>query len=62
MNFIVKRIFEVLLNYRQKQVSKMYKNEGLSDKVLNEQRKINELRHELNLPDRYEMQYKRFVQ
>lgn len=62
MNFISRKIFEILLNYRQKQVSKRYKKEGLTDKVLEDQRKINELRHKLDLPDRYEMQYKRFVQ
>ena len=50
------------LNYQQKQVSKLYKSEGLTDRVLEKQVTINKKRHELNLPDRYEMQYKRFVQ
>ena len=62
MNFILKKVFSVLLDYRQKQVSKRYKSEGLTDRVLEDQRKINEMRHELDIPDRYEMQYKRFVQ
>ena len=62
MNFILRKIHEIHLNYQQKQVSRLYKSEGLTDNVLNKQIKINKKRHELNLPDRYEMQYKRFVQ
>lgn len=62
MNLIFKKIYGIYLNYQQKQVSKLYKSEGLTNRVLNKQRKINEKRHELDLPDRYEMQYKRFVQ
>lgn len=62
MNFISKKIHEIHLNYQQRQVSKLYKSEGLTDRVLEKQVEINKKRHELNLPDRYEMQYKRFVQ
>lgn len=62
MNFISKKIYGILLNYRQRQVSRLYKSEGLTDRVLEKQVKINKKRHELDLPDRYEMQYKRFVQ
>lgn len=62
MNFISKKINEVILNYQQRQVSRLYKSEGLTDRVLEKQARINEKRHELDLPDRYEMQYKRFVQ
>ena len=62
MNIISKKIHEIHLNYQQKQVSRLYKSEGLTDRVLEKQLKINKKRHELNLPDRYEMQYKRFVQ
>lgn len=62
MNFISKFIYNIYLDYKQRQVSKRYKKEGLTRKVLNEQAKINEMRHELDLPDRYEMIYKRFVQ
>ena len=62
MNFITNKYYEILLNYKQKEVSKLYKSEGLTAKVLNKQAKINEMRHELDIPDRYEMQYKRFVQ
>ena len=62
VNFIVKRIHEIHLNYLQKQVSRLYKSEGLTDRVLEKQVMINKKRHELNLPDRYEMRYKRFVQ
>lgn len=62
MNFISRKINEILLNYKQRQVSRLYKSEGLTDRVLEKQARINEKRHELDLPDRYEMQYKRFVQ
>ena len=62
MNFILRKIFEIHLNYRQKQVSRQYKKEGMSDKVLDEQRKINQKRHELDLPAKNNMQYKTFVQ
>lgn len=62
MNFISRKIMSIHLNYQQRQVSKLYKSEGLTDMVLEKQVKINKKRHELNLPDRYEMQYKRFVQ
>lgn len=62
MNFIFRKFYSLYLDYQQKQVSKLYKSEGLTSKVLNKQVAINKKRHELNLPDRYEMQYKRFVQ
>ena len=62
MNFIVRKIHEIHLDLMQRQVSRLYKSEGLTDNVLEKQVMINEKRHELNLPDRYEMQYKRFVQ
>ena len=62
MNFISRKIHSIHLDYQQKQVSRLYKSEGLTDRVLEKQSKINKKRHELDLPDRYEMQYKRFVQ
>jgi len=62
MNFIVKKIYNIYLNQKQREVSNLYKSEGLTDRVLEKQARINEKRHELDLPDRYEMQYKRFVQ
>ena len=62
MNIISKKFYEVYLNYQQRQVSRLYKSEGLTDRVLEKQARINEKRHKLDLPDRYEMQYKRFVQ
>ena len=62
MNFISRKLHEIHLDYQQRQVSRLYKSEGLTDRVLDKQTKINEKRNELNLPDRYEMLYKRFVQ
>ena len=62
MNFISRKIHSIHLNIQQRQVSRLYKKEGLTDKVLDKQLKINKKRNELDLPDRYEMIYKRFVQ
>ena len=62
MNFISKKLNQIRLDLEQKRVSRLYKSEGLTDRVLNEQVKINKKRSELDLPDRYEMIYKRFVQ
>lgn len=62
MNFISRKIHSIHLDLKQRQVSRLYKSEGLTDRVLDKQIEINKKRHELNLPDRYEMQYKRFVQ
>ena len=62
MNFISKKIYEILLIFQHKQVSRLYKSEGLTKRVLDKQIKINEKRFELDLPDRYGMLYKRFVQ
>ena len=62
MNIISKKIHEIHLNYQQRKVSTLYKSEGLTDRVLEKQIKINKKRHDLNLPDKSEMQYKRFVQ
>ena len=62
MNFILKTIHLIHLDYQQRKVTKLYKSEGLTRSVLNKQAKINEKRHELDLPDSYEMIYKRFVQ
>ena len=58
MNFISRKIHSIHLDYQQKQVSRLYKSEGLSEKQIENKKK----RHELNLPDKHEMQYKRFVQ
>ena len=62
MNIISKKIHEIHLDLQQRQVSRLYKSEGLTDRVLDKQIQINKKRHDLNLPDRYEMIYKRFVQ
>ena len=62
MNFISRKIHSIHLDYQQRQVSRLYKSEGLTDRVLEKQIEINKKRHELNLADKHEMQYKRFVQ
>ena len=62
MNFISKKLNQIRLDLEQKRVSRLYKSEGLTDRVLNKQVKSNKKRSELDLPDRYEMIYKRFVQ
>ena len=62
MNIISKKFYSMYLDYKQRQVNKLYKSEGLTRKVLNRQAEINKMRHEWDLPDRYERIYKRFVQ
>ena len=37
MNIISKKIHEIHLNYQQRQVSRLYKSEGLTDRVLEKQ-------------------------
>ena len=50
------------LNKMQKEVNKLYEEEGLTDEVIQKQLEINELRHKENIPDTSELVYKNFVQ
>ena len=62
MNVISKKFHEIILNYQQRKVTRMYQSEGLTDKVMEKQSKISKKRQQLNLPERYEMIYKRYLQ
>lgn len=50
------------LNELQKKADKLYKENGLTDEVLDLQIKINKLRHEHDIPDDNEKVYDDFVQ
>ena len=62
MNVISKKFHEIILNYQQRKVTRMYQSEGLTDNVLEKQSKISKKRQQLNLPERYDMIYKRYLQ
>lgn len=52
----------IQLKNKQRVVDKKYEKEGLSDDVLEAQIEINELRHELGIPDSSKFIYEDFVQ
>ena len=55
-------IEDLKLRNRQRYLNKMFEEEGLTNKVLNEQIKINKKRNELNLTDKSEVIHKDYVQ
>ena len=55
-------IEDLKLRNRQRYINKMFEEEGLTNKVLNEQIKINKKRNELNLTDKSEKIHKDYVQ
>jgi len=55
-------IEDLKLRNRQRYINKMFEEEGLTNKVLNEQIKINKKRNELNLTDKSEVIHKGYVQ
>ena len=62
MNFISKIINGYKLNKKQKEVTAKFKQEGLTDAVLEEQIEINKARHEMDIPDSNNKIYKKWVQ
>ena len=62
MNFISKFIINRELNKLQEELTKEYKEHGLTDELLEKQVTINGIRHMLNIPDDDEKIYKKFVQ
>lgn len=62
MNVIPKKFYKIILKYKQRKVTRLYQSEGLSDNVRKKQSEISKKRQQLNLPERYEMIYKRYVQ
>ena len=55
-------IEDLRLQSRQKQINKMFEEEGLTDEILNEQLEINKRRHELDIHDPNEEVNDKFVQ
>lgn len=55
-------IEDLRLQSRQKQINKMFEEEGLTDEILNEQLEINKRRHELDIHDPNEEIDDNFVQ
>jgi len=59
---MIQMLEEIKLRNRQRYINKMFEEEGLTNKVLNEQIKINKKRNELNLTDKSETIHKDYVQ
>ena len=57
-----RKIMSFLLNIAQKLLNKLYEKEGLTDRVLDSQIKINRLRCKSNISDKKNAIYKNFVQ
>lgn len=55
-------IEDLRLQSRQKQINRMFEEEGLTDEILNEQLEINKRRHELDIHDPNEEVNDNFVQ
>lgn len=53
---------EVQLRNQQRILNKKYAEEGLTDEILDEQIKLNQLRHEYDITDESEKVYEDFVQ
>lgn len=50
------------IELRQEALNKKYAEEGLTDEILDEQIKLNQLRHEHDIVDESELIYENFVQ
>ena len=59
---MIQMLEEIKLRNRQRYINKMFEEEGLTNKVLNEQIKINKKRNELNITDKSEVIHKDYVQ
>lgn len=62
MNFITKYIINHEIEKKQKEVNEKYKKEGPTDKIIEKQADINQVRNFFNIPDPNEKIYKEFVQ
>ena len=51
-----------MFNLTQKTINIAYSKKGASDKVIDAQVRVNQLRHKHDLPDENEMVYEEFVQ
>lgn len=61
-NFISRFIDGRKLNKEQRKIDKLYEKDGLTDEVLNRQIALNQLRHEMDIPDPKQRIYKKWVQ
>ena len=52
----------IQLKNKQREIDKQYEKFGLTDEVLEQQVKLNALRHELDIPDSSNFVYENFVQ
>ena len=57
-----RKIIAFLLNIAQSLLNRLYKKEGLTDRVLDSQIKINKLRYKSNISDKKIAIYENFVQ
>lgn len=55
INRIIRRINEIQLDYQQQTNNELYKKDGLTDEVLNNQIAINRKRNALNITDKSEL-------
>ncbi len=62
MDDIERTKLEVQLRNQQRILNKKYAEEGLTDEILDEQIKLNKLRHEYDITDESEKVYGDFVQ
>nr|WP_294999878.1 hypothetical protein [uncultured Methanobrevibacter sp.] len=53
---------QIQLKNKQRAIEKQYAKEGLSDEILDAQIKLNQLRHELDIPDESNFIFENFVQ
>ena len=57
-----RKIMSFLLNIAQNLLNRLYEKEGLTDRVLDSQIKINRLRNKSNISDKKNAIYENFVQ
>ena len=62
MDDIERTKLEVQLRNQQRVLNKKFAEEGLTDEILDEQIKLNQLRHEYDITDESEKVYEDFVQ
>lgn len=62
MDDIERTKLEVQLRNQQRILNKKFAEEGLTDEILDEQIKLNKLRHEYDITDESEKVYEDFVQ
>ena len=59
---VVKYFVKKYVNHKQKQINKLYAEEGASDKVIIQQAKLNSKRHKHDIVDESKLVFENFVQ